>query len=287
MNVMNIKISKIKKAENYRGKIGDVSELMSSIKENGLLQPIGVTKEKNGYEIVFGNRRLSAVTKLGEGYVKCVIVKKSQNKTILNIVENMQREDVSLYEVGRAINRLIEKDGLTKEELVVRLGTNKAYIKSAIDAFSLTPPTYRTKVVSMDYARKGKKKGLISSGVSSAINSTAARFHLTKKQVNQFYKYASENQLSNSQIRTICTLMNEGLNFDQAIKEQKKVRIFRAEIIIRADENKRLIEKYGKSYIREIINGQTMDVIKPISKKFIMAKAKKESKTTLDSLGLE
>jgi ParB family chromosome partitioning protein len=107
MEVVKLKISEVVLKDNSRGQIGDdLSELMSSIKTHGLLQPIGVIKSKRGkkYEVVYGNRRYNAVKKLGIKTIQAVILKVNDaDKLILNLVENIQRKDVPVSEQARYI----------------------------------------------------------------------------------------------------------------------------------------------------------------------------------------
>lgn len=261
MNIVNVRLSSIKREDNYRSKVRDVSELMASIKENGLLQPVGVSKVSNGYQLVFGNRRFEAIDKLGLKTIQAVVVDKTKNKTILNIIENMQREDVSMYEVGRAVNKLMTTDGLTKNEIIVRPGTNVSFLKKALDSFAVTPPAFRSKVKSMTYAGRGKSQGIISSSVSASINATAARYNLTKKQINEFYEHASQTQLSNLQIRNICSLLEEGFTLKNAFKSRNKVITLRAEITLPTTEHDRLTQKYGKGYVKYLMKHQRIDKI--------------------------
>ena len=112
MKVKEIEVSKIESVENIRSKIDlDVSELMSSIKSYGLLQPIGLFGTGvSGYVIVWGNRRLTACKKLGWKTIPGVILDSeelSENDFILHhIVENEQRIPLSPFELGRGVYTL-------------------------------------------------------------------------------------------------------------------------------------------------------------------------------------
>lgn len=265
--IHKISIGNIKVKQNFRRQVGDVSDLMDSIKENGLLQPIGLRKAGTKYEVVFGNRRLAAMKKLGRKTVPAVVIGKDVNKTVANIVENLQRDNVSLYEVGRGIHELMTKDKLSKSEVTSRLSTNKSFVNKALDAYECTPQKFRHKVVSMDASTKGNKRGKISSAVSSTINATAKRFGLTDKQIEEFYDYASRQELSNSKVRIISHLLSEGATFKAALRQSDDVKLVRSEVMIRKDEDERLTQKYGKAYVRTIFEGQKMEKIKKIRKK--------------------
>jgi len=276
VKVQDVQISKIVATENYRGKVGDVSELMESIKEAGLVHPIGVIKKGSKFEMVFGNRRLAAVKKIGRKTISAQIISKERNKITLNIVENLQRKDVSMYETGRGINRLITKEDYSENEVAIKIGKPKSFVKNALSVFNITPAEYRDKVMSMSPG--SKKTKAISSGVSSTINVTSLRFNLSKDQIKAFYKHALNTNLSNQGIRTICKLMEKGLPMSEAIKRQGEVKTFRAEITMRQDEYDRLTVKHGKDFVGKIFNAQKVDKVKPISKKLTLSSMKKIKK---------
>ena len=248
--ITHLEISKIKNSENYRGTLGDLSDLMSSIKINGLLQPVGVEKTKDGHKVVFGNRRLNACRKLKMKTIATIVVSPDLNKTALNLIENIHRQDVSMYEVGRAVNTMMTKDNMTANEIGVRLSMGKTFIKTAIASFAKTPPAYRNKVVHMTSKTKNNKNGNISSSVSCKINATASRYGLTKAQISTFYAHAAKTSLSNQQVQVICHLLENGYSFNNALKAQNRVKSFRAGVLISNRTEKDMVTKYGKNWVQ-------------------------------------
>lgn len=259
--ITNLRVSEIKNSENYRGSLGDLSDLMSSIKVNGLLQPVGVEKIKGGYKIVFGNRRLNAYRKLKLKTIPTIVVPDSLNKTALNLIENVHRQDVSMYEVGRAINKMITMDKMTINEVGVRLSLNKTFIRNAMASFATTPPAFRSKVVHMTKGNSNRH-GNISSSVSCKINATASRYNLTKKQINTFYTHASKISLSNQQINVICHLLENGYSFNDAIKTQNKVKSFRSGVLMSKKLEQDMVTKYGKNWVQLAVDKFTKSKLK-------------------------
>ena len=105
MELQTVPISKVVQLENSRGKHeeADLASLMSSIKTVGLQQPIGVREISGGkFEIVFGNRRYEAMKKLGEKKIPIITVEASSQKEflLLNLIENAQRSDITVYGGG-------------------------------------------------------------------------------------------------------------------------------------------------------------------------------------------
>ena len=108
---MKMKIGDIKIGDRYRKQMGDIQELADSIEEQGLLQPIGITQDK---ELVFGQRRIKAYELLGKEEIEYKIVNVA---SILDgeFTENTIRKDFTLDErvdIGNAIEeKLGERRG--------------------------------------------------------------------------------------------------------------------------------------------------------------------------------
>ncbi|MFI5391753.1 MAG: ParB/RepB/Spo0J family partition protein [Bacteriovoracales bacterium] len=107
----------------------ELIELSNSIKENGIISPILVCENDNGFELIAGERRLRAATMAGLDKVP-VIVKRAtdKEKKIMAIIENVQREDLNCVEEGLAYYNLIEEFKLTQEEVAKKLGKERSTI---------------------------------------------------------------------------------------------------------------------------------------------------------------
>ena len=116
-----IDINKIEANENQPRKVFDdekIEELATSIKENGLIQPIIVRKYNRNYQIIAGERRFRACKLAGLKTIPCVI-KDIDDKQVdtYAIIENIQREDLNPIEEAQAYRRLMEEFHLLKEVL--------------------------------------------------------------------------------------------------------------------------------------------------------------------------
>lgn len=150
MNTLTLKVDEIVTRENSRAEINSdaLTQLMASMKHNGLLTPVGVRPiGKDLYELVFGNRRLAAARKLGWKTIDCVMVNAETDidRDFANYIENYQRQDLSLAEYGRYCQNFIQA-GLTPEQVAVRLGASKRHVKQALDAFSEIPEKYHPSI---------------------------------------------------------------------------------------------------------------------------------------------
>ncbi len=107
----------------------ELVELSNSIKENGIISPIIVSENNNGFELIAGERRLRAATMAGLDKVP-VIVKRAtdKEKKIMAIIENVQRSDLNCVEEGLAYYNLIEEFKLTQEEVAKKLGKERSTI---------------------------------------------------------------------------------------------------------------------------------------------------------------
>lgn len=132
-------------------------ELSESIRQNGLLQPIIVSKGNSGYEIIAGERRWRACQILGMQKIP-VIVKKLNEKSMLEcaLVENIQREDLNIIEEAEGYLRLMGEFGYTQEELAGIIGKSRSHIANILRMNTLPEPIKQhlvKKSLSMGHAR--------------------------------------------------------------------------------------------------------------------------------------
>ncbi|HEY8436204.1 MAG TPA: ParB/RepB/Spo0J family partition protein [Haloplasmataceae bacterium] len=115
-----------------------IEELAQSIKEHGVLQPIIVKRSEIGYYIIAGERRVRACKRLGLTTIPAV-VRDIDDKVMAEIalLENLQREDLTIIEEATAYQTLIERHGLTQQELADRLGKSRAHIANALRMLKL------------------------------------------------------------------------------------------------------------------------------------------------------
>lgn len=115
-----------------------LEELSKSIEENGLLQPIILRPEGEGYEIISGERRFRAVELLGLGEIPSIVVDvENRESAKLALIENIQREDLNLVEEARAYSRILEEFDITQEELATSIGRSRPYVSNTIRLLDL------------------------------------------------------------------------------------------------------------------------------------------------------
>ncbi len=113
--------------------MGDLSELMASISEKGIIEPIIVRRRAHRYQIIAGERRYQAAVQLGMSEVPVVIRDVDDAEVIeIALVENLQRKDLTAFEEAEALHQLSEQSSLTHEQLAKRLGKSRTAITEAL-----------------------------------------------------------------------------------------------------------------------------------------------------------
>ena len=118
----------------------DLQELIQSVKERGILQPIVVRKKNDNWEIVAGERRYRAAQKLGMLTIPAVEVLASDVEALeLALIENLQRTDLSLLEEAAGYHRLQEEFQMTQEQISLKVGKDRATVANAMRLLKLSP----------------------------------------------------------------------------------------------------------------------------------------------------
>ncbi|HKL47156.1 MAG TPA: ParB/RepB/Spo0J family partition protein [Candidatus Izemoplasmatales bacterium] len=139
--VVNIELDKIKANPFQPRKHFDKSalkELSDSIRMNGVLQPIIVKKINNGYLLVAGERRCRASEMAGFRTIPAIIRDyNDQYLAELALLENIQREDLTIVEEAKAYKNVIDTLDLTHLELANKIGKSRSYVSNALGILSL------------------------------------------------------------------------------------------------------------------------------------------------------
>lgn len=115
-----------------------LSELADSIRQHGLLQPLLVRPGGKGYEIIAGERRWRAAQLAGLETVPVIVREiNEQEAAEISLIENLQREDLTVIEEALAYRGLIQKHGYTQEELAQKLGKSRAHIANTMRMLGL------------------------------------------------------------------------------------------------------------------------------------------------------
>ncbi|KKU23494.1 hypothetical protein A2376_00255 [Candidatus Woesebacteria bacterium RIFOXYB1_FULL_47_31] len=134
-------------------------DLVDSIREHGVLEPLIVAKTPAGYQIIAGERRWRAAKLAGMSHIPAIIRETSPKGMLeMALVENVQRVDLNPLDRAKGFERLMNEFGLTTSEVAVRIGKSVAYVSNSIRLLTLP-----------DALKDGLLSGLISEGHARAL----------------------------------------------------------------------------------------------------------------------
>lgn len=115
-----------------------LEELVASIRQKGLLQPIIVRRQKDGYELIAGERRLKAAKLLNLNKIPSIIREAKDEESLeISLIENLQRKDLNPIEEACAYRDLIERFGLSQEEIAKIVGKARTTISNTLRLLNL------------------------------------------------------------------------------------------------------------------------------------------------------
>jgi len=164
-----------------------LAELTDSIRENGIIQPIIVTKTSSSeYELIAGERRLEAAKQAGLEKVPVVIRSVSEKEQLqLALIENIQREDLNPIEEAIAYNTLVEDFSLTHSQISEIVGKDRATVTNSLRLLKL-PEEVKQMLVSGEL-NSGQARTVLS--VSPNLQNSFAeyiiKYNLTVRQAEE------------------------------------------------------------------------------------------------------
>src|SRR5262249_46197861 len=124
--------------------MGDLSELIASISEKGIIEPLIVRQRGERFQIIAGERRYQAAVQAGLRDLPVIVREVDDAEVIeLALIENLQRKDLTPFEESEALHGLAERCGYTHEDLAHRLGKSRTSITESL-ALMAMPEAVRT-----------------------------------------------------------------------------------------------------------------------------------------------
>ena len=164
----------------------ELRDLVESIREKGVLQPVIVRPTAAGYELVAGERRLRAAQAAGVGTIPAIVKKFSDRESLeAALVENVQRADLNAIELAEAYQRLAAEFSLSHEEIARRVGKDRVTVANTVRLLRL-PADVRQAVVDGRLSA-GHARALLSApaGRLVAIFEVALRKGLSVREVER------------------------------------------------------------------------------------------------------
>ncbi|NLB51453.1 MAG: ParB/RepB/Spo0J family partition protein [Syntrophomonadaceae bacterium] len=159
-NISELSINLIKpRGDQPRKKFNDetLHELAQSIKQHGILQPVLVRPQGDEYELIAGERRWRAAQIAGMEEISVIIREiDDQEAAEISLIENLQRDDLTVIEEALAYKNLIDKHAFTQEKLAERIGRSRSYITNMLRILNLPPEIIKMideKKISASHAR--------------------------------------------------------------------------------------------------------------------------------------
>ncbi len=177
-----------------------LSELADSIREHGVLQPIVVrTMEGGTYQIIAGERRWRASRMAGLSEIPAMVVEAEDGKVMeLALIENLQREDLTIIEEALGYRTLMETYGLTQEQVAKRMGKSRPVIANALRILNLSPGSLkRLEAGELTPGHARVLAGLESPELMDQLAEEAVRSALT---VRQLEKLAAQRKGSRREV---------------------------------------------------------------------------------------
>jgi ParB family chromosome partitioning protein len=151
-----------------------LAELVHSIREIGLLQPVVVREVGNHYELIAGERRLRASKEAGLTHIPAIIRATDDDDLLRDaLLENLHRSNLNALEEAAAYSQLLADFGCTQEELAQRIGRSRPQVTNTLRLLKLPPDVQRR--VAAGVLSAGHARALLSLDDPDAMNALAQR----------------------------------------------------------------------------------------------------------------
>ena len=115
-----------------------LNELVSSIRERGVLQPLLVREVDNGYQLIAGERRFRAAQEAEIEDIPVIVMQVSDKDAVeITLIENLQREDLNPVEEAEGYHSLGQEFGMTQEQIAERVGKGRASVANSLRLLTL------------------------------------------------------------------------------------------------------------------------------------------------------
>lgn len=136
LNVEQIQPNPYQPREDFNS--GELEELVASIKEKGIIQPVLVRRSPNGYELIAGERRLRAAKELNIKEIPAIIKDvKNEESLEIALIENIQRQNLNPIEEAHAFKHLIDQFEFTQDKIAQAVGKARVSVSNILRLLKL------------------------------------------------------------------------------------------------------------------------------------------------------
>ena len=172
-----------------------LEQLARSIRENGLIQPIILRKNKNNYELIAGERRLRAAQIIKLDKIPSIILDADDKKAFeLGLIENLQREDLSPIEEANGYKRLMDEFNYTQEQLAKVVSKSRSHIANLLRIINL--PEEVKKFILNGSISLGHARCLVGYANAVALAKRIIKDGLTVRYIEKFFEEQNDNNLN-------------------------------------------------------------------------------------------
>lgn len=209
-----------------------IMELAHSIKENGLIQPILVREMDDHFEIIAGERRYRAMISIGFTDVPVIVSTANDEKSAtLALIENIQREDLSVVEEAIALKEILSTQKITQKELALQIGKSQSAVANKIRLLDLPEnvlTALSSKAITERHARAmigieaGKTDDVLDEIIKKKLNvkQTESLIDKPKKRKVLTKGYSQNIQIGINTIKEAISMIEKlGMNVSQDLEE--------------------------------------------------------------------
>lgn len=205
-----------------------LEELAQSLKEHGMLQPLLVRPRGDNYEIIAGERRWRAARLAGLIVVPVIIREMEDIEAAeVSLIENLQRDDLTVIEEARAYKQMIESFSYTQEMLAERIGKSRAHVANTMRILSL--PSVILDMIEQKRISAGHARAIIGAGTDAEQMKLAQRIADGGLSVRETEQIVRDNKPLNRKVETktpelieLEEILQKYLGTRAAIVKQKK-----------------------------------------------------------------
>ncbi len=188
--------------------------LARSIEKQGLLQPVIVRRTGNGYQLLMGERRLRACESLGWKQIPAIIREVDDREAaVIALMENLQREDLNLFEEIEAIRRLRDEFGFTQTHIAQMLGLSQSTVANKLRLLQLS--TEVRELISREKLSERHARALL------PLESTALQVEVVKQVIEHGLNVKETEALVQSKIEAMRSSLPEKTQAKRAAKDAR------------------------------------------------------------------
>ena len=208
-----IPIEKIFRDENQPRKEFDkekIEELAQSIRKNGLIQPLILTKNDNdSYTLVAGERRWRAAQLANLKILPALLLPNDLDRDEISLIENIQRENLKVTEEAQAFQRLIQKNNYTHEQLSKIVGKSRSHITNLLRILNLNE--YFSDLLNKGIISMGHARALVGKKPEDMDDKLLSKINIGKASVRDIENNSLKKKINEP------NLMQEEINLSQTI----------------------------------------------------------------------